>query len=214
MGTHAGGLKKGDRMFVVATDRNELYLLGAIKVQRGGEDWADGESLSGAFRIAPLKGLKWRLRFVATESPKLTTDKSIAWQVRSRRRLSAASANLLSDVLSRAQQTQQEIEVREGATKLVTLTKRERSRTLRVLALANRGTVCEICGFDFAETYGEYARNCVEVHHLEALAGANRKGVTTALVDVIVVCPNCHRAIHQFKDPSGWRGFRKESRLG
>ena len=103
-------------------------------------------------------------------------------QVRARRRLSAESAKLLGDVLSKSmKRTQHNIRVQEGKTKLVTLSTRERNRTLRVLALTKRGTICEICGFDFTETYGEFARNCVEVHHLEALAGSNRNGVTTSL---------------------------------
>ena len=78
-GTHAGGLKRGDRMFVVATHQDELYALGAIKVTRSGNDWADGHSLFGAFRILPLKSLKWQLRFEATLSVKLAKGNSIAW---------------------------------------------------------------------------------------------------------------------------------------
>jgi hypothetical protein len=212
-GTHADGLAKGDRVFVVATRSDELYLLGAIEVQRSGDREAEGKSMFGVFHIIPLKGLKWQLRFEATQSPKLTKDKSVAWQVRSRRLLSEGSARLLGDVLLRTQLAQEEVEVQEGKTTRVTLTTRERSRELRVLALANRGTVCEICGFDFAVIYGEFARNCVEVHHLELLSGAGRDGVTTALDDVLVVCPNCHRALHQFRDPSDWKAFRKACRL-
>jgi hypothetical protein len=214
VGKQSGGLTRGDRMFVVATQKNELFLLGGIQVQRVGKEWAEGASLGGAFRIIPLRGLKWRLRFEATSSPKLAKDSPIAMQVRARRRLSAESAKLLGDVLSKSmKRTQHNIRVQEGKTKLVTLSTRERNRTLRVLALTKRGTICEICGFDFTETYGEFARNCVEVHHLEALAGSNRNGVTTSLNDVIVVCPNCHRALHQFKDPSNWKAFRRTSGL-
>jgi len=213
-GTHADGLAKGDRMFIVATQKDELYLLGAMKVKRGRKDSADGDSLFGTFRIIPLKGLKWQLRFEETQSTMLSRDTAIAMQVRSRRRLSADSAKLLEDVLSKANQAQDEVNVREGKTTEVTLTKRERSRVLRVLALTNRGTVCEICGFDFAETYGDFAINCVEVHHLESLAEADHDGVKTTLEDVLVVCPNCHRAIHQFEDPGDWKAFRKACRLG
>jgi len=214
VGTHAGGLAKGDRMFVVATHQDELYLLGAILVQRGGDDWADGKSLFGAFRIVPLKGFKWKLRFEATGAPKLTKDRSIAWQVRSRRRLTIQSTKLLESVLSKANHAQNEINVREGKTKQITLTKRERSRKLRELALANRGTICEICKFDFAKTYGEFAQNCVEIHHLEAIAGASSKGVTTSLSNIIVACPNCHRALHQYKDPKNWKAFKRACQLG
>ena len=63
VGAHASGLRKRDRMFVWATTDNELFLLGAIEVQRSGKDWSEGRSLYGPFRIIPLKALKWKLRF-------------------------------------------------------------------------------------------------------------------------------------------------------
>ena len=213
VGTHAGGLAKGDRMFVVATNEGELYALGAIEVQRSGKDWAKGESLFGAFRIIPLKSQKWQLRFEATSSPRLTRDTAIAMQVRARRQLSLDSSALLSEVLSAAKQAQHRIAVQEGKTRLVTLSTRERDRTLRVLALAERKAICQLCGFDFAETYGVFAMNCVEVHHIEGLAGAGKRGVTTTLDDVLVVCPNCHRALHQYKNPNDWKAFKRACRL-
>lgn len=197
-------------MFVIATQQNELYLLGAIEVLRSGDDWAEGSSLSGAFRIIPLKGLKWRLRFEGTNSPKLAKGVSLPMQVRARRRLSAESANQLLKVLAaKLKQTKHEVAVQEGKTTQVTLSKRERSRALRVQAIAVRGTICEICEFDFSQQYGEFARNCVDVHHIEALAGAGHKGVTNTVDDVLVVCPNCHRALHNYKNPANWKAFRK-----
>ena len=85
-GTHAGGLNRGDRMFVWATKDNELYLLGAIEVKRSGDDWNEGRSLYGPFQIIPLKGLKWKLRFQQTDSVKLSRKAPLARQVRARRR--------------------------------------------------------------------------------------------------------------------------------
>jgi HNH endonuclease len=213
VGTHSGDLRRGDRMFVVASREKELYLLGAIKVQRSGLDWAEGPSLCGAFRRIPLKGLKWRLRFEHTTSSNLSKTSPLAMQVRARRRLSSESARLLLGVLSinsiKLRRVQQKVEVQEGKTKQVLLSKRERSRKLRVQALTVKGTICEICTFDFAKKYGDFARNCVEVHHIDTLAGVGRNGVTNSLDDVLVLCPNCHRAIHQFKNPHDWKGFRK-----
>jgi hypothetical protein len=126
-GTHSGGLTRGDRMFVIATRKNELYLLGALEVQRSGENWAEVVSLSGVFRIVPLRRLKWQLRFEGTSSPKLSRDSPIAMQVIARRKLSAASAKLLGDVLAaKLKRMEDEIRAQEGKTKLVTLSKRER----------------------------------------------------------------------------------------
>lgn len=213
-GAHAGGLKRGDRMFVVATHRDELYLLGAVRVMRGGKNWADGKSLFGAFRIIPMKALKWRLRFEATPAVKLSKSYSIAWQVRSRRRLSPESAKLLANHLSTAVEQAHRVLVQEGKMKQVVLSKRERNRGLRMLAIAERGAVCQLCRFDFAKKYGDFAKNCVEVHHVEALAGAGRKGITNSLDDVLVVCPNCHRALHQFQTPNDWEAFERFCQLG
>jgi len=213
-GTHAGGLRRGDRMFVIATSQDELYLLGAMRVSRSGRRSANGRSMFGKFRIIPLKGLKWRLRFEGTPAVKLSKETGIAMQVRARRRLSKESAELLAQLLSKAQKHIRGIEVQEGKIKEVKLSKRERDRKLRALAISAKGTRCEICRFDFVRRYGEFARYCVEVHHIEALAGAGRRGVTNTLDDVLVVCPNCHRAIHQFRDPNDWKAFRRFCQLG
>jgi hypothetical protein len=51
-----------------------FIMLGALEVQQSGKDRAEVVSLSGVFRIIPLKGLKSRLRFDGTSSPKLTKD--------------------------------------------------------------------------------------------------------------------------------------------
>lgn len=209
-GTHSGGLTRGDRMFVIATHENELYLLGAVEVQRSGEGWAEVVSLSGVFRIIPLKGRKWQLRFEGTSSPKLTKDSPIAMQVRARRKLSSESAKLLGDVLTaKLMLLESEIRAQEGKTKLVTLSKRERDPKLRSAVLAQRGTLCEICGFDFAKKYGASYSNCVQVHHIEALGKAGRNGVTTSLDDLLVICPNCHSALHKYKNPNNWKAFQR-----
>jgi 5-methylcytosine-specific restriction endonuclease McrA len=102
----------------------------------------------------------------------------------------------------------------EGKLKKFTLLKRERDPNVRANALAEREPKCQLCRFDFAETYGAFAMNCVEVHHIKGLAGAGKRGVTTTLDDVLVVCPNCHRALHQYKNPNDWKAFQKACRLG
>jgi 5-methylcytosine-specific restriction protein A len=77
---------------------------------------------------------------------------------------------------------------------------RERNRALvaakkeRALAGAD-GLRCEVCGFDFATTYGERGQGFMECHHLkpvETLGEHSRTKVT----DLALVCANCHRMIH------------------
>ncbi|KAB0537054.1 5-methylcytosine-specific restriction protein A [Pseudochrobactrum saccharolyticum] len=77
---------------------------------------------------------------------------------------------------------------------------RERNAKLRskkiASIIARGGTIaCEICNFDFEETYGDHGRGFIEVHHLLPLhelteARANR------LEDLALVCANCHRMLH------------------
>jgi predicted HNH restriction endonuclease len=33
--------------------------------------------------------------------------------------------------------------------------------------------------------------------------------VTTSLDDVLVICPNCHSALHKYKNPSNWKSFQR-----
>jgi len=106
------GLAKGDRIFVGACDDKELYLLGALKVSHlgiersgpyRGKAVAAGKTLAGPFTMLPLGGLKWRLRFENTNSPRLSAAKSLLWQVKSRRRLTKDSAEILLSALTQQQ---------------------------------------------------------------------------------------------------------------
>jgi hypothetical protein len=99
-GTHAAGLQRGDRMFIWATANDELFLLGAIRVERSGTKWAEGKSLNGAFQIIPLEELKWKLRFQQSASDRLSREGSLAWQVRARRRPTPETVKLLEQRLS------------------------------------------------------------------------------------------------------------------
>jgi 5-methylcytosine-specific restriction enzyme A len=53
---------------------------------------------------------------------------------------------------------------------------------------------CEVCGFDFEQTYGERGRGYIECHHIVPLHVAGPR--TTRLVDLALLCANCHRIIH------------------
>ena len=205
-------------MFVWAVHGQELHLLGAIRVTRSGRDWAQGRSLYGPFKIIPLKDRKWQLRFQQTAAEKLKRQSPIAMQVRARRRPTPKTVALLEGLLSNSAKEFKELRansaVREGRQRMVTLSTRERNRDLRTLALAAKGHSCEICGFDFVKSYGEFAKHCVEIHHLELISSAGRRGRTTTLEDVIVACPNCHRALHQFGNSAEWKAFQRACNLG
>lgn len=72
------------------------------------------------------------------------------------------------------------------------------------------GTICQACGFDFAEKYGELGTGYIEAHHLRPL-GELEEGVPVryeVATDFSVLCSNCHRMIHRANDPSDIAAFR------
>lgn len=92
----------------------------------------------------------------------------------------------------------------EGNPRLVSHFRRERDRaiveTKKAATLNATGRLCcEVCGFDFAATYGAYGEGFCEVHHLVPLSAAS-DSVTTTLDDLAILCSNCHRIIHR-SDP-------------
>jgi hypothetical protein len=220
-GNHAKGLIFGDRAFISSCDDQELYLLGCLEVKRvdrmHSPPAAYGPSLAGKFQYIPLRNHKWKLRFEKTRSTRLRRNASLLWQVKSRRILTSESAILLLRILRKQSLPEHRIVRRfreEGRRLMRPVSKAERDSRVREAALRQFGTVCRICGVDPGEKYGPFAKNCVEVHHLKPLGSSGgRKRRPTRLSDVIVVCPNCHRALHMWDDPAAWQEFRKECGL-
>lgn len=94
--------------------------------------------------------------------------------------------------------------VTEGRRRLVSHLQRERNHAVveakKAAILSSTGRLsCEVCGFDFSATYGSLGDGFCEVHHLSLLS-ASDESVTTTLVDLAVLCSNCHRIIHR-SDP-------------
>jgi 5-methylcytosine-specific restriction enzyme A len=59
--------------------------------------------------------------------------------------------------------------------------------------------ICEVCGFDFEERYGEHGHGYIECHHIAPLAVTGP--TTTKLEDLALVCANCHRMLHRGAPP-------------
>ena len=53
---------------------------------------------------------------------------------------------------------------------------------------------CEACGFSFADFYGEEF-DYIECHHVTPLSETGE--TKTGLEDLILLCANCHRVVHQ-----------------
>jgi 5-methylcytosine-specific restriction enzyme A len=95
-----------------------------------------------------------------------------------------------------------EIEADEG--RLLTRLHRFRERDRRLVdrkkagVLSKHGALrCEVCGFDFADTYGALGERFIEAHHVVPLSEAG--ATTTSLRDLSLVCSNCHRMLHRAK---------------
>jgi len=93
----------------------------------------------------------------------------------------------------------------EGRIKYELHKKRERDPTLvrekKKAYMAAVGFLeCEICGWKGEDHYGTLGQDLVEVHHLKPVSEM-KWGETTRLEDLMLVCPNCHRAVHK-GDPS------------
>ena len=97
-----------------------------------------------------------------------------------------------------------EDEVEEGRILFRIHRTRERNPRLRKrkIAAVLKGSgelACQVCGFNFAATYGdELGGGFIEVHHVTPLCEL-REGGTTRMNDLAVVCSNCHRMLHRAK---------------
>ncbi|GCE12080.1 HNH endonuclease [Tengunoibacter tsumagoiensis] len=76
----------------------------------------------------------------------------------------------------------------------------ERNPRLRADAIKFHGTICQICGFSFTETYGELGAGFIEVHHLKPVSSYEGETHVDPQEDMAVLCANCHRMLHRRPD--------------
>ena len=90
----------------------------------------------------------------------------------------------------------------EGARKLALHFRRERDAGLSraakaAFAKANSGKLfCQACGIEPIKVYGV---EVIEAHHRIPLS-KSEEGRVTEISDLIMLCPSCHRAVHQMLD--------------
>ncbi|KGE87850.1 MAG: HNH endonuclease [Phaeodactylibacter xiamenensis] len=87
----------------------------------------------------------------------------------------------------------------EGKKRRVTHLKIERSPLLRKMYFKdNPHATCDMCSIDTKKRY-PWTNNLLELHHILPLsASLSIEHHGTALVDVVPLCPNCHRAVHSY----------------
>jgi len=100
-----------------------------------------------------------------------------------------------------AEEVPSKIEFVEGATRPVLVNAYERNRRAREKCLAHYGRSCVVCGFNFAESYGDAAAGFIQVHHIVPIARIRREYHLNAITDLRPVCPNCHAVIHRREPP-------------
>jgi len=114
----------------------------------------------------------------------------------------AIRESAVSLLLPAAELDDDDFEAEEG--RLLTRLHRHRERNASLVrrkkeavSRAHGRLVCELCGFDFADTYGDLGAGFIEAHHILPLAAA--EPATTKLADLALVCSNCHRMLHRAK---------------
>jgi 5-methylcytosine-specific restriction protein A len=102
-------------------------------------------------------------------------------------------------------------EAEEGSVEMRLHKYYERDRSLirrkKSAAAKNDLVFCEACGFDFGKRYGKIAAGFIEVHHKKPVHRM-KKGETTKLADLALVCSNCHRIAHMRSPPLGIEDIR------
>jgi 5-methylcytosine-specific restriction protein A len=72
------------------------------------------------------------------------------------------------------------------------LVKRKKARTLQEYGVL----LCEVCQFNFSESYGSRGDGYIECHHRTPVSEL-KPGDKIKLSDLSLVCSNCHRMIHR-----------------
>ncbi len=93
------------------------------------------------------------------------------------------------------------LSIKEGAKKTVTVNIYERSSEARKKCLEKYGYLCFICSFDFENKFGDIGNNFIHVHHLKPLSEVDESYKVDPVKDLRPVCPNCHAMLHR-KNPA------------
>ena len=73
----------------------------------------------------------------------------------------------------------------------------ERDSKLRNAAISIHGYDCVVCGFNFEEAYGDYAKGFIHIHHIVPVSEFGDSKIVNPQTDLVPVCANCHSIIHR-----------------
>jgi hypothetical protein len=89
----------------------------------------------------------------------------------------------------------------EGAVQRILVNRYERDPRAREACIKRFGTICYLCGFDFASVYGNAMSGFIHVHHLKQLSLVGEGYEIDPIKDLRPVCPNCHAVLHRREPP-------------
>ncbi|ADP98874.1 HNH endonuclease [Marinobacter adhaerens] len=88
----------------------------------------------------------------------------------------------------------------EGKKRVVYTTVYERDPKLRKRAIDIHGLRCKACDFHFGETYGDYGKGLIHIHHTKPLFENGEAQEVDPKTDLIPLCANCHTIVHRRRD--------------
>lgn len=92
------------------------------------------------------------------------------------------------------------IEYKEGKIQVRYGAEFERNPKLRQKAVEIHGTICNVCGFNFEQVYGDIGKNFIEIHHIKPMYSIRKESSVNPKTDLVPLCSNCHKMIHRNKD--------------
>ena len=90
----------------------------------------------------------------------------------------------------------------------VAVKRRKRAAYLKKKAAEIYGKACLCCGFTSQRRYAGIKGEVIDFHHVCPL-GSYDGPVRVRAVDLVPLCPNCHRAVHTRVPPIRWEDLRK-----
>lgn len=218
------GVAVGDYLYPITVIDGAMYVMGRMRVDRYTTQEEGERELKETLWPAPDHVLSYhctpmryerqvptriveRLRFGDNKPLKFTAPGFLDQQtLRGVRQLTPESAELLDSLIDEPAPPADPTEVPkgtypEGATKRVVVDAYERNPAARRACIAHYGTCCQVCGFDFGQTYGELGEGFIHVHHLNQLSEIGEEYQVDPVEDLRPVCPNCHAMLHQQRPP-------------
>lgn len=88
-------------------------------------------------------------------------------------------------------------------------TRYERKKLNREACIQLKGSRCSVCGFDFAEIYGQLGIGYIEIHHIKSIASLGADYRINVATELEPLCANCHAMAHREEPPVSLERLRQ-----